>query len=605
MNEQDLIKVSVELINRNVDKIFGSVKGYGSEKIKQYKLKTGKAFKDYLESAIKKYCKVKTIIYGETPIFLYSTYTELNLIDAYQNTTAAKDVGTLLQIDNNIIISGIAGSGKSTLLKYLFLSCIEKEDYVPIFIELREINNTNISLIEFIHSSLEKLNFKLDRGDFESALESGNLLFFLDGLDEVNYEIRDRIDREIIDLSSKYTKNYFMVTSRPNENFIGWNTFTELEVLPLTKKQAINLIDKINYFPLEIKNRFLTELNSKLYDDHKSFASNPLLLTIMYLSFSFNANISRKINGFYEDAFEALYRRHDASKLGFNRKKYLDLDIRDFKSVISCFSLLSYFDGCYEFSPSQLIKYIDQTKKITELEIDSENFFLDMYKTINILIKDGQKYVFSHRTFQEYFSAIYISTLPRNLKSDIIKKVFKEKPLDKVFDFLFEIDRQSLEEILIIPYFEEIKKEIAYNNNDWDWNYIRLIYKEIILNNKSEDKVSFLNKSNNAYNIMNLITKLYFQNEWSYGDIKYIQLTNEIYASLSSFSRKGSIENINITIGQFVDKDIKEDIIQLSKHKINDFIRANKIIENLKLKYSNQERTITDLLLNKKLHEMI
>ncbi len=603
MNEQELIRFSVELINRNIEKILGSLKGYGSEKIKQHQVKTGKAFKDYLESAIIKYSKVKTVIYGATPVFLYSTYTELNLKDSYDNIITASNVSNLLKFDNNLIISGIAGSGKSTLLKYLFLNSIENGNHIPIFIELRDINNTELSFIEFIYTSLEKLNFNLKKEDLVTALESGNLIFFLDGLDEVSYIIRDKIEKGIIELSSKYNKNFFLISSRPNENFIGWNTYTELEVLPLSKQQAMNLVDQIDYFPLETRNRFLDELKSILYEEHYSFASNPLLLTIMYLSFSFNANISRKINGFYEDAFEALYRRHDASKLGFRRKKYLDLDIRDFKSVLSCFSLLSYFRGYYEFSSSQLIKFIDESKEITQqLEINSEKFFLDMYNSINILIRDGQKYVFSHRTFQEYFSAFYISQLPKELKPNFITKIFKERPLDKVLDFLFENDRQNLEVFLIIPYFEEIKDKIEFGSKGWEWKYISLLYNTVIINNKNEEKVSFLNNSNNEYNVMNLITRLYFQNEWSYGSTKSEELTNEIYASLSSYSRSGPINNVTISIDQYVDKNIKQDILQLSNIKIKQFIEANKIIEKIKTKYSVKERTLTDLLLNTNLN---
>jgi hypothetical protein len=599
MIEQDMIKFSVDLINKNIEKIYGSVKGYGIDKVKQHKIKTGKAFTDYLKSAIIKYSKVKTIIYGETPVFLYSTYTELNLRVFSDNTTTVSNISKLLEIDKNIIISGIAGSGKSTLLKYLFLNCIEKGDYIPIFIELRDINNTNLSLMDFIFTSLEKLNFKLEKESFEEALKSGNLIFFFDGLDEVSYEIRHTVDKGIFELSSKYNKNAYIVTSRPNENFIGWNTFTELEILPLTKQQAMSLVHKINFFPEQIKDRFLEEMNSSLYDEHQSFASNPLLLTIMYLSFSFNANISRKLNGFYEDAFEALYRRHDASKLGFKRKKYLELDIRDFKKVLSCFSLLSYFESCFEFSSNQLIDYIDKSKNITELNINSEEFFLDMYNSINILIKDGQRYVFSHRTFQEYFTAVYISHLPKNLKINLILKVFKERPLDKVLDFLFEIDRQSIEELLIIPYFEEIKNQVDFKELNWEWKFITCLYSKIIITNRSEEKVSFLNKSNDSYNLMNLIIRLYFQDEWNYGSPKYVQLTNEIFASFASLSRDGTIQNVSIELNEYLDRYIKNDIIQLSSQKLEEFIKANEIIVSLKMKYSNQERTLSELLLNK------
>lgn len=602
MNEQEIIKFSVELVNRSFEKIINSVKGYGVERIKQHQAKTGKAFENYLESAIKKYSKVKTIIYGESPVLLYSTYTDMNLKIFSDNMTIVSKLDKVLEIDNNIIISGIAGSGKSTLLKYLFLNCIEKEDYIPIFIELREINNTNLSLMDFIYNSLEKLNFKLEKEYFIESLETGNLLFFFDGLDEVSFDIRDRIEKEIMDLSSKYNENYYLVTSRPNENFIGWHTFTEVEIQPLTKEQAINLVQKINNMPLEIKMKFLDELKINLYAQYESFASNPLLLTIMFISFSFNANISRKITGFYEDAFEALYRRHDASKLGFKRKKYLDLDIRDFKKVLSCFSLISYFEGCYEFSPNQLIEYIEKSKSITELDINSNDFFLDLYKSINILIKDGTRFVFSHRTFQEYFSAFYISLLPKKLKSQIITKVFNERPLDKVLDFLFEIDNQSLEEILIIPYFEELKMQIDFDKDDWSWRYITLLYREIILNKNHEEKVSFLNNSNKAYNLMNLIIRLYFQNEWNYGSSNYEQLSNEIFAAFASFSRDGNVTSIKINLNEYLDKHIKNEILQLSKIKINEFIIVNEIIDGLKIKYSNQERTLTDLLLSNNLN---
>jgi hypothetical protein len=92
--------------------------------------------------------------------------------------------------------------------------------------------------------------------------------------------------------------------------------------------------------------------------------------------------------------------------------------------------------------------------------------------------------------------------------------------------------------------------------------------------NKNEEKVSFLNNSNNAYNIMNLIIRLYFQNEWSFGSTKYEQMTNEIYASLSSYSRDGAVNNVNIKINKYVDKNIKSNILQLSKNKINEFIKA-------------------------------
>ena len=70
----------------------------------------------------------------------------------------------------------------------------------------------------------------------------------------------------------------------------------------LTKEQALNLIKKIDYSE-PAKSTFYQELDNNLYDKYKSFASNPLLLTIMLLTFSNHASIPAKLNDFYEAAF--------------------------------------------------------------------------------------------------------------------------------------------------------------------------------------------------------------------------------------------------------------------------------------------------------------
>jgi hypothetical protein len=79
-------------------------------------------------------------------------------------------------------------------------------------------------------------------------------------------------------------------------------------------------------------------------------------------------------------------------------------------------------------------------------------------------------------------------------------------------------------------------------------------------------------------------------------------IKNEIYASLSSYSRVGTVDSIKIKINQYVDKYIKRDILLLSKTKINEFIKANEIVESLKIKYKKQEKTLTELLLYKRLN---
>src|SRR5699024_4285108 len=125
--------------------------------------------------------------------------------------------------------------------------------------------------------------------------------------------------KEIIDFTDKYNSNYYVLSSRRGDQiFNGMHNFSDYDMLPLTKENAIDLIDKIHY-DKELKEKFLKELDKKLYESHQSFCSNPLLLNILLLTFSEFAEIPGKIHIFYRRAFDVLYSQHDATKAGYKR----------------------------------------------------------------------------------------------------------------------------------------------------------------------------------------------------------------------------------------------------------------------------------------------
>ena len=60
--------------------------------------------------------------------------------------------------------------------------------------------------------------------------------------------------------------------------------------------------------------KFIDNVKKHLYDKHKSFLSNPLLTTMMLLTFDQFAEIPEKMFLFYEQAFDTLFLKHDATK---------------------------------------------------------------------------------------------------------------------------------------------------------------------------------------------------------------------------------------------------------------------------------------------------
>ncbi|MCP4692035.1 MAG: NACHT domain-containing protein, partial [Desulfobacterales bacterium] len=95
-----------------------------------------------------------------------------------------------------IVILGDPGSGKTTHLKRLLLWCLRAErrereelglpeEMLPVFLPLRELKDIKSGLDAFIQSQLDQPHMGLAEGFGARLLKQGNLLFLLDGLDEV------------------------------------------------------------------------------------------------------------------------------------------------------------------------------------------------------------------------------------------------------------------------------------------------------------------------------------------------------------------------------------------------------------------------------------
>lgn len=131
------------------------------------------------------------------------------------------------------------------------------------------------------------------------ALQSGCFLFLLDGYDEISTDKKDAFLRKFERFCDRFPDNYFIVSSRPYSEFVEFQRFSVLTLCNLSKEQALSLVNKIE-FDIEIKQRFLEALDKKLYKRHQSFASNPLLLNIMLLTFDNYAEIPEKLHLFMQ-----------------------------------------------------------------------------------------------------------------------------------------------------------------------------------------------------------------------------------------------------------------------------------------------------------------
>ena len=218
-------------------------------------------------------------------------------------------------------------------MKYLTICRFENSrGMIPLFVELRQLNAlSSKKLLTYIHQSCASTGNSVTYEQFELALRAGGLVLILDGFDEIDFSHRDAISTQILEISLAYPRVPIVVSSRPDDKFGSWQDFYVFTICALEKDQVLELIDKIDYEE-ELKRRFRREVDRHLYEAHTSFLSSPLLSSIMLLTYEQFAEIPNKMHIFYEQAFAALFRRHDAQKSQFIRKTYTNLAIDDFRA---------------------------------------------------------------------------------------------------------------------------------------------------------------------------------------------------------------------------------------------------------------------------------
>jgi len=432
----------------------------------------GTAFNEYLTKAWRKHAMVKTLLYGDEPKYIYDFYEHISVEPGASKQGKEQPIDTtslanFMQGPHFLIISGSGGTGKSMLMRHFFLDALLGDQlYIPIFVELRNLRD-KLSLMDVMYQTVSRLGFTAKLDAFKHALEKGRFILLLDGLDEVANNRREDVYREINELCDQYDNNFFIISTRPDD-FVKWERFFVLNLMPLNKRQALNLIGRLKYDE-EVKERFLQALEEKLFDSpsHRSFAENPLLLTIMLMTFRDYAEVPDKLHLFYDKAFTTLYEKHDGTKGGYKRILKCSLSEDDFRAALAEFCFRSYADQKISFSRQELRDYIKKIKRLAQTP--PEYFIDDMRLGVCILVKDGfDSYMFSHRSFQEYFTACFLKEAKDDVQEKaglgLLKKHSNSVWEDNAFDMLFSMDIERFERNITLPFLKGYVKRIEAHN---------------------------------------------------------------------------------------------------------------------------------------------
>lgn len=471
-------------------------------------------FSEYFDSVTQKYNRVKTLLYNDIPKPFYDFYICNDIWHripvskrTYQTKTIHNATADLLaECSNFVLITGTGGLGKSMMMRHLLLDSVKRFDeirLVPIFLPLKDYTSEYSDLTDFVYETFGSLGGGKTADEFTDMLVEGSCLLLFDGLDEINSEYRQKFERHLELFADKYSQNMFVISSRPSGSFIAFSRFTVLHLNEFTKAQALELIDRLDFRPDEpaIKGNFRRELENSLYYTHKEFTTNPLLLTIMLMTYEQFAEVPSKMHIFYREAYITLSQKHDANKGGYKRPLKTGVTADRFADYLAEFCARTYRDEKYEFMEIEFDKYFTQMNepKKDGNNADASDFRHDLVNNLCLMYYESNRYHFTHRSFQEYFCALYFS----KQKDKFLQKIgdfFETKRFrnygDKTFHMLYDMISEKVEEYIFEPFLASLFNKCDENNGYWTFletMYPALYYEEGETNEfSSNEPESFL-----------------------------------------------------------------------------------------------------------------
>ena len=271
------------------------------------------------------------------------------------------------------------------------------------------------------------------------------------------------------------------MSSRGYGNFENYQKFTTIKLCPLNIDQAVELVNKIE--PDEkLRANFIKRLKDELFEAHKQFASNPMMLTILLKTFRNYADIPLKLHSFFSKAFDTLAAKHDADKEQFKRHLETNLNPDDFRELLIRFCTKVYFGKIQTFTKEQYYSYFNQVKEIAKMpNVKADDFMEDLKVSFCLVQEDGDSYTFTNETFKEYFVACQLIKFSEEQLNGVVGFLNENREPqdgDKMLEMLYDMNRIGVEENIFLPYLDKIFKECDEDEDPY-MTFLSLVYPEI------------------------------------------------------------------------------------------------------------------------------
>jgi hypothetical protein len=410
------------------------------------------ASRKYIETYQKRHCQLRVLGMRE-PVDLSAVYTGVQLLDArsllqfdptaleesfrktrFQGYAASHHEGKkqpgvgIANQKQYLMVLGGPGAGKSTFLRKVGLEALrtfyyEKAEYkhrlIPVLLELKRFEASNIDIAKFISDEFETCGFPEAQAFTQNALTQGNLVILLDGLDEVPSANLDYVLKTIRDFVDRYDKNRFIASCRVAASGYrsdAFKRFSNVTMADFDDEQIRQFIG--NWFGSEqdverkTAEKCWEVLQKSENKASKELAHTPLLLTYLCLVYDQSQRFPDNRSSLYKKALRILLEEWAAEKRILRDDIYEGLSIEQEEILLAEIAYEGMVADQLFFDKRELsnqIKTFLSSNLNAPKHLDSEAVLNAIEVQQGVLVQRAEgTYSFSHLTLQEYLTAQYL-----------------------------------------------------------------------------------------------------------------------------------------------------------------------------------------------------
>lgn len=365
------------------------------------------------KSIIKNEFRYFNVLFENQKKEVEKAYVQLNLTTGFNNSKANRGIlsSDLLELAKNqgamCVVAGHPGSGKTSLQNYLmYLWANSNSNHMVLLCSLKDYDSTLYGdLSVFLLSKtyfLKKQSITFLEG--LQLFDNHKCIILLDGLDEVPNGSYNEFVKQLNNFINKFRSISIILTTRidgfrgkKEKDFVKWKIYS---ISNLDDFQIESFVK--NWFQNKEEYKVMSLLQKLKEPRIRDLASRTFLLALICLVFEENSKLGNNRSELYEQATDYL----EGSR--FMNSHYTIKQAR--RSILKDIAL-TYLQLNSQEINSEVLMAIVNSSSSNELGISPRYFLDSLVEDTGIMQKKGDTYIFTHKSFQEYYSALALKDL--------------------------------------------------------------------------------------------------------------------------------------------------------------------------------------------------